>query len=255
MALAVYCWQPIFICNSLSATRPIDAVTLNFSIFASGSCRICHRWPRGNVCTACADLYLAPCNRCLTCSAAVAVGTRHCLACRQSVDWPIDACHAAVPYAFPWVSMVADLKFRGHSALTRSMARLMLGRESVREAIASSDIVVGVPLSKGRLSERGFNQAHELAKCLSPQKASHGALMRHKDTPAQVGLDRRARATNLSGVFGVDPLRIGDFSGKQVLLIDDVMTTGATLCAAAQAVRDAGASYVVALVFARTDPT
>ena len=79
-----------------------------------------------------------------------------------------------------------------------------------------------------------------------------GLLLRTHDTPAQSGLDRARRLRNLARAFAVEPLCAAQLAGRQVLLVDDVMTTGATLQAAAAVLRQAGAARVTALVLART---
>ncbi|MCL4771766.1 MAG: ComF family protein, partial [Burkholderiaceae bacterium] len=105
-----------------------------------------------------------------------------------------------------------------------------------------------------RLRERGFNQALLLARILAPAKTDATLLLRLHDTQAQSNLGRAQRLRNLQGALAVDPLRAAALQGRSVLLVDDVMTTGATLQAAALALRQAGARTVSALVFARTPP-
>jgi ComF family protein len=119
-----------------------------------------------------------------------------------------------------------------------------------------------VPLHASRQRERGFNQAELLARGLSaalektrggrvPQFDAH-ALRRIRATPPQTGLSVSARHENVRGVFAVvRPERIGN---KKIVLVDDVMTTGATLSACAQAVRAAGARSVCGLTLARATP-
>jgi predicted amidophosphoribosyltransferase len=73
-----------------------------------------------------------------------------------------------------------------------------------------------------------------------------------RDTPAQSGLSRTERLLNLRGAFAVEPLRAEAVRGRRIVLVDDVMTSGASLCAAAQVLRGAGAAHITALVLART---
>jgi predicted amidophosphoribosyltransferase len=78
-------------------------------------------------------------------------------------------------------------------------------------------------------------------------------LLRVRDTPAQSALDRAARHANVKGAFALDPLRAAEVRGKRIVLVDDVMTSGASLHAAAQVLREAGSARVTAVVLARTD--
>ena len=109
-----------------------------------------------------------------------------------------------------------------------------------------------LPLSRQRLRQRGFNQALLLARQLAPDKTDATLLLRLHDTPAQSSLARAQRLENLHGAFAIEPLRAHRVSGQRVVLIDDVMTTGATLHAAAGVLHRAGAAQVSALVVART---
>jgi ComF family protein len=109
-----------------------------------------------------------------------------------------------------------------------------------------------VPLSIQRLSERGFNQAHELARHLDSCKTDPHTLQRLELGRHQVGHNRTERQANVLGSFWVDPTRLNHLRGKRVVLVDDVMTTGATLFEAARALRRAGATHITGLVFART---
>jgi ComF family protein len=114
-------------------------------------------------------------------------------------------------------------------------------------------VVLAMPLSRERLAQRGFNQALVLARALGPHKTDASLLLRVRHTPAQVELDRAARLANVAGAFAVEPLRAGHLKGKRVVVVDDVMTSGASVFGAAQVLRQAGAARVTALVLARTD--
>lgn len=124
----------------------------------------------------------------------------------------------------------------------------------VEAAIDAADIVVPIPMTDARLRERGFNQAHELAKRIAPKTTDPGILLRTRDAPAQSGLTRAQRQHNLRGMFAFEPLRAGGVRNRRVVLVDDVMTTGASVFTAAQVLRRGGASHITAVVLARTDP-
>lgn len=112
-----------------------------------------------------------------------------------------------------------------------------------------------MPLAPARLRERGFNQAHELARRLAPHTTDPTLLLRTRETPAQSGLARAERQSNLRGAFALEPLKSTVVRNRRVVLVDDVMTTGASLFAAAQVLRSGGASHITAVVFARTEAT
>ncbi|BEP60210.1 hypothetical protein GmRootV213_07640 [Variovorax sp. V213] len=167
---------------------------------------------------------------------------------------PLDACLAACSYAWPWPDCIAQFKFRGEAGWAGPLATLMRSVPWVEPALEQCDAVLPMPMAPARLRERGFNQALELARRLASAKTDATLLLRTRDTPAQIGLARAERLRNLQGAFAVEPLRAGQLPGRRVVLVDDVMTTGASLFSAAAVLRLAGAAHVTAVVFARTDP-
>ena len=114
-------------------------------------------------------------------------------------------------------------------------------------------MVVPMPLSRERLRERGFNQALELARQLAPGKTRHDLLLRIKHTAPQSALTRAERLRNVRHAFAVEPLGVQALSKAHVVLVDDVMTSGASLYAAASTLRSAGAERITAIVLARAD--
>ena len=125
----------------------------------------------------------------------------------------------------------------------------------VEPAIELADSVIAMPLSASRLRERGFNQSFELAKHLAPQKADGRTLLRLGHSIHQVGASRAERLAQAHNTFWVAPLRIAELRGKRVVLVDDVMTTGATMFEAARTLRQAGVAHITGLVFARAQLT
>ena len=123
----------------------------------------------------------------------------------------------------------------------------------VEPALDAADLVLPMPLSRERLRERGFNQALLLARALAPSKTQANFLLRMRDTPPQSSLSRAARLDNVRHAFAMEPLYPTAVAGKRVVLVDDVMTSGASLTAAAQCLRQAGAAHITALVFARAE--
>lgn len=166
---------------------------------------------------------------------------------------PLDACLAAVSYAFPWSDLITHYKFNNQPGWATSFALLLRSTPWVEPALERADVLVPMPLSRQRLLERGFNQALELARHLAPEKTDPHLLLRIKDTAAQSTLKRADRLRNVAGAFCVDPHRVNAVRDKQIVLLDDVMTSGASLFAAAQALREAGAASVTGMVLARTE--
>lgn len=159
---------------------------------------------------------------------------------------------AAALYDGPARKLVQALKFSDRTDLAPMMAGWML--RAGAELVAESDAVLAVPLHRRRLIGRAYNQSGELARAIShatglPLLA--GVLARRKATAPQVGLGRTARIANLSGAFAVPPAQAPQVAGKRLLLVDDVLTTGATVNAAAKVLRRAGAAEVWVLTFAR----
>jgi ComF family protein len=110
-----------------------------------------------------------------------------------------------------------------------------------------------MPLSAKRLAERGYNQALLLARAMNPVKTCADVLLRVQHTSAQHTLKRAQRLAALDHAFAVDPLLAHRVKGARVVLVDDVMTTGASLYAAARVLRAAGVRHITGLVVARTE--
>ena len=161
---------------------------------------------------------------------------------------------AAVAYDGPAARLVRALKFHDRTELAPMMAGWMMrvGRELARDG----PLVVPVPLHRRRLLQRRYNQSAELARCfaaLGRLEFAPDVVARVRGTRQQVGLDSRQRESNVRGAFGV-PVPARRLRGRRVLLIDDVYTTGATVSAAARALKRGGAASVDVLTFARVLP-
>ncbi|WP_068831570.1 ComF family protein [Polaromonas jejuensis] len=236
--------------------------------FAS-QCAVCRSWPARQVCQPCVARFAQAEPRCAGCALALPAdlsmglrtGHELCAACARQRP-PPDRTLAAVPYAYPWSTLIAGYKFGEQPGWAGFFAALLLKAPGVAQAFGmldARDWVVPMPLSLVRLQTRGFNQAWELAGALARQsrtaaQADARLLLRIKHTRPQSQLKREARLANVRGAFEVDPLRVADLEGRRVLLVDDVMTSGASLFTAAQALRDAGAAHITAVVLARTAP-
>lgn len=148
--------------------------------------------------------------------------------------------------------LVHRMKYGDRTDLALTMGRMMT--QAGRELLPEADVIVPVPLHRFRLWTRRFNQAAALAQVVargSGVPLAPLALARVKRTRQQVGLTRAQRADNLQGAFKVPPAMRPQIEGRRVLLIDDVLTTGATGNAAARALLRGGARAVDILTFAR----
>lgn len=158
---------------------------------------------------------------------------------------------AAVAYDDVSRPLAHALKFHDNHEAGLLMARMMA--RAGRHLLAAADVIVPVPLHRRRLWRRRFNQsaflAHRLAG-LSGKPCRADILLRPRATPPQVGLDAVERHRNVRGAFEVAPEPGAAIAGRQVLLVDDVMTTGATATACAQALEKTGARQVDVLCFA-----
>ena len=215
-------------------------------------CAVCHSWPAQPVCEACVVRFAQPQPRCLTCALPVPAGVGQCGRCLRQPP-PLDRCFAAVRYGYPWSALVTQFKFHGQPGWAGSLATLLRSAPWVEPALDEADLVLPMPLSRERLAERGFNQALVLARALAPGKVRSDLLLRVRDTPAQAELGLAARLRNVKGAFAVEPLRVADICDRRIVVVDDVMTSGASLFAAAHALRQAGAARITAVVLARTD--
>jgi ComF family protein len=147
--------------------------------------------------------------------------------------------------------LVHGLKYRDRTDLARMMAGWML--RAGDGTVQGCDAIIPVPLHYARRMVRTFNQAGELARCLSrlaQKPLLPDAIVRVKWTRQQVGLGEKAREDNLRGAFKMTQSGQESVFGKRLILVDDVYTTGATVNAAARALKKAGAADITVLTFA-----
>lgn len=214
------------------------------------ACCGCGRW--GAVfCDACAQAVApVPLPICARCGRPRAAAVAHCADCRQVADDPLLWTRAAALHHTPLREAIHAFKYENRPELGPLLARYLVA--VFRHAPwcdAAIDAVVPVPLHAERLAERGYNQAERLA---TPFAVAVGLpvaddwLARTRLTRQQVGLGPAERQANVEGAFQATPA----VAGRHILLIDDVLTTGATLRAAARAARTAGAVAVYGLTLA-----
>ncbi len=178
------------------------------------------------------------------------------LLCDSCITFPPAWNHgaAAVIYAEGGRKMVLALKRGDRLDLAPALARWM--HSPAKPLLKRADIIAPVPLHRWRLLRRKFNQSAELARHLarfSGQYCLPDLINRQRRTPSQDGLNRAERMDNQRGAFRISKRHMPALKGKSVLLVDDVMTTGATLSACAEALFAAGASNVDVIVLARVE--
>ena len=184
----------------------------------------------------------------------MAIAGEVCGHCLQKPP-PVTRSHAAFRYGFPLDRLLPRFKFHRDLAAGRELAGWMI--DALRGA-ERPDALIAVPLHARRLRQRGYNQALELARPLARAFALpilQHALQRIRDTAPQAGLGALARRRNPRGAFTVGrDLRPGTRLPAHVALVDDVMTTGATLYECAKVLQRAGIGRIDVWVMARVPP-
>lgn len=216
-------------------------------------CELCRSWSPQSLCTSCLQRLAAEQARCETCALPLGSAGLRCGGCLREPP-PFSRCITLADYQYPWDRLITAFKFRGRVDLAAPLAQA-LTQVLAREPGLNANLVMPTPLSAHRLAERGHNQAWELARRVAKTlhlPADAQSLQRLRDTPHQVGLSRTQRSANLRHAFWVDPSRGGQVRGRHVALVDDVLTTGVTAAAAAEALLLAGAASVQVWVLART---
>lgn len=146
---------------------------------------------------------------------------------------------------------VHHLKYQNDIGVARVLASYLL--KVVQAEDWDFDLVVPVPLSVGKLQQRGYNQAERLARPLAKAMGkpfTADGLFRTREIASQVNLDSQSRRENVRGVFEADPAIV---KGKRILLVDDVFTTGATLESASEALRDARSGLIYCVTVGKSD--
>ncbi|HEU0203865.1 MAG TPA: ComF family protein [Burkholderiaceae bacterium] len=217
-------------------------------------CAVCGVERGDPVCAGCSiDFFAAGGRRCERCALrvpAAADGPATCARCLR--DPPrFDATLALADYTPPLDGLITALKFGHRLELARVLGRLLAMQFAALARIEPGTLLLAVPLAFERKAERGFNQAHEIARVMARElRLELGAdlllRVRHATPQESLGLDARRR--NVRGAFAVT----GNVRGRAVVVVDDVMTSGATLDEVAGALKAAGARSVTNAVVART---
>jgi ComF family protein len=174
-----------------------------------------------------------------------------CGPCRRGL-YRFDVARAWAPFQDSVKEIIHQLKYGCHPSLARPLAARLADTYETHRQRLQADWLIPVPLHPARKRERGFNQSSEIARHLSRiagiPLAQH-CLRRTRPTQVQAGLTRRERRRNVSGAFEMS--KNSEVSGKAVLVVDDVFTTGATLNECARILRQSGAAKIAVLTVAR----
>lgn len=214
---------------------------------------------RGLLCPECwggVDFIAAP--YCETCGSPFPYDEGEGAICARCAASPphFERARAAMRYDTVARRIVAGFKYADRLHLVPALAAWLARSGDV--LLAEADLLVPVPLHRRRLFARRFNQSAVLALALSRRSgvpAAVGALVRHRATPSQTGLNRAQRARNVGGAFRVPEKERTTVADSRIVLVDDVLTTGATADACARTLLRAGARRVDVLTLARVPTT
>lgn len=217
------------------------------------ACKAAVDHPReGPLCAACWGLVAsAPRRRC-RCGRRLGDAST-CGRCRRGLE-PLAAGLSLGPFDGPLRAAIHELKYHGKRRVARRLAEALIGVPGSRALLSADAVLVPVPLHPRRERERAFNQAERLSAAMAEAlglRHEPRALVRRLDTRSQTGLSAHERRGNVLQAFAVR--RRSAVAGRPVVLVDDVMTTGATVRACARVLREAGAAEVRVVVAARVD--
>ena len=165
---------------------------------------------------------------------------------------PFHTCRSAAVLDGPLQDLIHRFKYGSKVHLSQALGLLTASTLQTFGVDAAADLILPVPLHRKRLRQRGYNQSQLLGEVLAKKwkvPLEIGNLRRIRWTEPQTTLDARDRVSNVSGAFEVRDA--GRLAGKRVLLVDDVLTTGSTIRACAETLREAGAAAVFAVTVAR----
>jgi ComF family protein len=213
-------------------------------LFAPHICLSCGLEEDRLLCEDCAHLVLRLPSRCYRCRAATQ-DYRVCDDCAPST--PLEQVFVRTPYRDPAKELMHRMKYERARAGVNDVAKLMT---TLLSLLPEDGLLTHVPTATARVRQRGYDHAWLLTRALAHySKLEHATVLARVGQAHQVGSGRAERIRQLRGAFR--PIHEASIRGRQIVLVDDVLTTGATLETAAQTLRKAGASRVCAIVFAQ----
>lgn len=238
--------------------HPLLEALVNLLFPASSGCQLCGR-AKGDkeiICPNCrgwlADWAQQP--HCRVCGSSLGSGGKQsplCPACRRQPP-PFEQARAVGPYEGGLRQAIHLFKYKGRKSLAPLLASLMVEIIQEQTSFNQCEAILPVPLSRQRQWERGYNQAELLAKEVArglKLPLLKEVLIKSKETPPQTGLHREERKQNLKDAFEVKA-PTSDILGKNILLVDDVFTTGSTASAVAETLKGAGAGKIFVITLA-----
>jgi len=231
----------------------------SISYLIPSSCLLCAAEGEQLICPACSHQFFSSMTggkcaskRCISCALPILIHDTQCGECLKNPP-AFDSTFVACDYVAPFDQLVLALKFGHRLAVASAIADLLA------EVVAKElpDLFIAVPLSRQRLAQRGFNQALEIAKPLAlklDRPIYANLLHRVRDTQAQTLLHPDQRQKNILHAFSPNQGYTDKIRGRHIGVVDDVMTTGATLHEIARCLKRHGAARVSNVVFARTPP-
>ena len=227
------------------------------SILFRQNCFLCvsNQTKKYGLCQACLnELPWFPTSSCPQCG--LSANGQICGSCISSPP-SFDATHAVFLYAYPIDAMIQRYKYGNSLSLSHTFGQLIGEKIGLINSFGDIDLLIPMPMHPTRLKQRGFNQALELARVLEQYlthkntiKLDYKSVIRQTLTPPQASLPLKERVKNIKGAFKTNQ----DLTGKRIVIVDDVMTTGASLNELAKTLKQAGATHVECWVIARTLP-
>lgn len=235
-----------------------DVVAASLDLLFPPSCSYCKKVTGGSdryLCRDCfSQLKFIKTPYCTCCGRAFSSGSGNhlCGNCLKS-SWNFDKARSIFAYEEIIAGLIHELKYSGDMTGLETFQHLSR-QHLILNDLNIPDFILPVPLHIKRLRERGFNQALLLAKKIFPEenkRIRYDILLRQTDTPTQTGLSGRERRKNLKNAFIIK--RSSELTGRNILILDDVYTTGSTVNECAKVLKTAGCKRVEVLTICRTN--
>ncbi len=238
---------------------PLTSAVRNLLDFCfPGACAVCSEWCESDVqlCEKCRIQLatLESASACNKCAMPIAEAGSPCPFCKNDGVPHFDSIARLGIFDDPIKQLIHQMKYHRQWAMAEFLAERLLAQDRVRKLLADADCIVAVPLYFTKQIARGFNQADLIARHIAKHSGIRYVkpLTRIRPTESQTNLSPTRRVENMRGAFGL--VTDKQIAGKRVILIDDVMTTGATLQSAARTLARAKPAKLCAMVIEVADP-